>query len=187
MNVNEICAALLKESKENQAADAFFHVCAMRKRDRTTLTIKSITQRMKKEGFKFEVVQYEKILKLLAVLELGTLQVNKKGVPLALINIKAPLQSIGMAATGQPKKLEAFLPTKKSSLVATAEMVKTSAATKALWGSGATARGPHGYPVSITVVVNGKPVNFRVPKELTKDDIADLVVRFRSEGFDKEN
>jgi hypothetical protein len=174
-NLDDIRKALKKETALNQAADAFFHVCALRQRNRNKLTIKSIYQKMLLKGFNYDRSHYEKILKVMADLDLGKLEVNKKGKTIGLTDIKIPLKKLGALVIEQ--KL----------LVSEATIVKTSEATKQQWGAGATARGPKGYPVSITVVVNGKPVNFRVPPELTTTDIADLVVRFRSEGIEKDN
>ena len=169
MDTSKVVEVLREKTKESDTLNAVMHVIAMRKRARNNLTIGGLDQKMRSEGFTFTKSQYAEVLKLLASLGVGRLDTDAKGKVRALKDIKIKLQSLGEAAVGQAKKLENWRQRHKySPLVATAEMIKPKAG-----GEGT------GFPVSITVVINGKPVNFRVPKELNENEIADLVVRFR--------
>lgn len=174
MNQNQIVESLRKESQTDKILNDVMHVFASRKRARETLTVSGLYQRMKKEGFSHDPIAYEKILRYLSTLGIGALETDSKGKVRALKHIKMALQSIGLAAVGSSQRLTLFKQRNKfNALSEIAEVIKPKQP-----AAGATS----GFPVSITVVINGKPVNFRVPKELTEAEIADLVVRFRDRG-----
>lgn len=166
----ELIHALRAAARESKALDAFLHVCTLRQRSRSRLPLASLVKRMRQEGFDLDQEEYEGILRLLGKHGVGTLQTDAKGRVCALNNVRLSLKSLALAVLAQSK-----------TLVAQGELLKTSTATKTQYGAGATA----GFPVSITVVVNGKPVNFRIPKELDEHEIADLVVRFRDKGAER--
>ncbi len=166
--------SLKKEAAGNPVASAVFHMFAARERARQTVTVGALDQRMKSEGFEFDREEYVKILKLLANMGLGKIEVNSKGRVTALKDVKMTLQSIGMAAIGEKMNLAALKQRNRfSQLEGRAEsLAETANVIKPRDGSAGA-----GFPVSITVVVNGKPVNLRVPKEFNQKDIADLVVK----------
>lgn len=177
MNQQSLIESLKKEASKNEAANHVFSVWASRKRARSSVTVAALTARMVKEGFTHTPDQYESILKFLASTGLGTLETTPKGRVKGLKGIKMTLQSIGMAAVGKAPKLASLKQRNRFTtlpVVVEAEVAKKAAQP----ASGAVA----GFPVAITVVINGKPVNFRIPKELDEREIADLVVRFRDKN-----
>lgn len=159
---------LSKEAKENKAFNAFAHVCALRKRARGQITMVGLAQRMKKEGFNYSSAEYEKILKFLASHNLGKLKTDNKGRVIALDDIKISLQSLGAAAvsggdlrTWKQRNQYKELP----AAVSTPRPLQSE---------------PKSPPsVYLTLVVNGKAVNVKIPKDFTERDIADLLLSFR--------
>jgi hypothetical protein len=174
MDTLSMVRGLQEEATKDSAFRDVCHVFAQRERARSQVTIASLSQTMVEEGFKYNRDDYGRVLRKLGGLGVGSLEKNKKGRVIALKDIKVTLQSIGAAALKQKEKLENFkMRNNYRTLTAVAEMIKPKENPLA---------GPGGFPVSITVVINGKPVNFRVPKELNETEIADLVVRFRDKG-----
>lgn len=170
MNQVEAISLLRNEAANNPVARDVFHMFAQRERTRHQVTVEALSQRMKAEGFMHSDDQYRGVLKLLGGLGFGKVETNAKGRVIALKDVKTTLQSIGAAALKQEKKLESFTQANRyQALVATAELLKKAP----------TGQTKSGLPVSITVVINEKAVNFRVPKELNANEIADLVLRFR--------
>lgn len=168
---------LKKEAMSDKMMRDIFHVMSLRERARNIITVGGLDQRMKKEGFNYERADYVKFLKFMASVGFGKLETDSKGKVLSLKDIRITLQSIGEAAMGQNTKL---IPWKqRNKYQPLPEQPKPQAPQKA------SADNVTGFPVSLTVVVNGKPVNFRIPKELTEWEIADLVVRFRDSSPEK--
>lgn len=190
MNQKQAIERLGKEAKTDKALDAFLHDCALRERARGQLTLEGMDLRMKKAGFTFDKSDYVRILNLLGELGFGSIVKDTKGRTTALKDIRIALQSIGKAALGQPTKLSTFrkrvrykpiAATMPNAISAPVEITKAPK-----YGAGATAKQGKGFPVSITVLVNGKPVNFRVNDDLDAHDLADVILRFRDHGWDKE-
>ncbi len=186
MTSHETIEALKREANRSPAANAVFHVFADRQRARQSINTAALVVRMEREKFDFPVKQYEDVLKFLSTLGLGTIVLNNKGRVKGLTNIKVTLQSIGMAALSESRaqRFEGFRAKPKFQKLPTEKPVEAPAAPapKPLGkATGAVA----GFPVSVTVVVNGKPVNFRIPNELSEAEIADLVVRFRDKGVSR--
>lgn len=169
--MNKLVDVLSREAKENKAFNAFAHVCALRKRARGQITMVGLAQRMKKEGFNYTPAEYEKILKFLAAHNLGKLRTNSKGRVVALDDIKLSLQSIGAAAISgdnlktwkQRNQYKVLAPTAAPAVQTALEAKKPSPLAA----------------VYLTLMINGKAVNVKIPKEFDKSDIADLLVRFR--------
>lgn len=170
MNTKQLVERLKSEVIENKAFNDVFTMFSKRERTRDKVNLYSLIRRMELEGYKHDTNDYADILKKMADLGLGELELNKKGQIKSLKNIKITLQSLGNAAIGKgTQQLETFSQKNSYQKLTVDASVVSKAATGAMAG----------YPVSITVVINGKPVNFRVPKELNENEIADLVVRFR--------
>lgn len=106
----EVITKLREEAKKNPVANAFFLNCAMRRRSRSTVTLHSLLQKMKNEGFNFTSKQYEEVIKLLASLEIGKLDTDYKGRVRGLKDIGITLQSLGKAACANSTKLEVYKP-----------------------------------------------------------------------------
>lgn len=172
---------LKKEAQSNPIAGDVLKMFAERKRARHVVTLGALEQRMKKEGFSHNRDEYASVLKFLASQGFGHLETDKKGRVKALKEVKMTLQSIGQAAVGKQMSLAALkqrnkfnqLQARTSALSATADIIKPKT------GNGT------GFPVSITVVVNGKPVNLRVPKEFNEKDIGELVVKLTEDKGDR--
>lgn len=177
MNQVEVITKLKDRASKDPAANAVFHVWAFRERARNQVTLNSLEQTMKAEGFTFDTRQYSSLLEYMASLGIGKVDRDFKGRLRALKEVKTTLQSIGQAAVGQKLNLELIkqrnkfveLEAKTEGLIAAVEMVKDLKVQ---------------FPVSLTVVVEGKPVNFRLPPNLTSEEIARLVKMFQ-EGAKK--
>lgn len=190
MNQKQVIERLGKEAKTDKALDAVLHVFALRERARSMITVEGLTLRMKKAGFDFDRTDYIRILSLLGNLGVGHPNKDKSGQVVSVSGIQVALQSLGKAALGQDKKLVNFRKRQRYQPVATtmpnAISVPVEITKSPKYGTGATAKQGKGFPVSITVLVNGKPVNFRVNDDLDAHDLADVILRFRDHGWDKE-
>ncbi len=107
MAINQtIVDSLKQEITKNPAADAVFHVLALRNRSRSTLTIAGLSNKMHKEGFTFDRKHYVDILKLLGKLGFGTLETTPKGKVKGLTHISVKLKSIGEAACNKQQETD---------------------------------------------------------------------------------
>lgn len=183
METKEVINVLRKEA-EDPAANAVFKVWRRRKRARGTVTVPSLERRMEMEGHAFSKAHYTGLLKKLSALGFGTLKTDSNGEVKALADITATLQSIGAAALGEKIKIENFrqrakyhnIVERSQSILNMAKSLQgQSSYTNLVKEEGAGVE----YPVAITVVVNGKPVNIRIPTNFSPEDLADLIGRFR--------
>jgi hypothetical protein len=159
-----------------------FHVMSLRERARNIITLGGLQQRMKKESYNYEMSDYIEVLKLMASLDFGTLMTDARGRVTGLKDISITLQSIGAAAMGQSDDLIAWKPRNKYVPLADAIPVEIAQPIReASKAKAAKSSDGAGYSVSITFVINGKPVNFPIPNDLNAQEIADLILRFRSE------
>lgn len=110
MNKNELISRLRTEASTNPAANAVFHMWALRLRARFTVTIGSLSAKMRAEGFHYTNGDYANLLKFLAGLGFGTLDVSPTGRIKALKDINITLQSIGKAACGGNNELFSYRP-----------------------------------------------------------------------------
>lgn len=163
----ELLSVLVKEAESNPASNAVFHVFALRKRARNSVTLTSLFNKMKKEGFDYAKSDYTPVLKLLASIGLGELDVGPKGNVRGLKNIKVTLQSIGNAACKQNKLMYNFRPRKKFAVIEVPAPVETI-----------TPRVNNN--VNIELCLNGKMIHIPVPREFTVQDIAKLVEMLKS-------
>lgn len=172
MTQTEMIEKLRNEANTNPAAKAIFILWGMRERARHNVTIHSLSQTMNREGFTFPKTTYEAFLRFLSTLGLGTLQTNSKGRVVALTGIKTALQSIGKVASGQGNIFKA---TKRKNRF---QHVTTEVVDR---------RAPQALPqratveskIVLTVLINGKPINFQVPPDLTGEEVATLLNRFK--------
>lgn len=174
---NVMVDALEKEANTNPAARAVFTMWSKRKRARHMASVSAIKQRLKLDGLEFPTSNYVSMLKLLASLGIGKLEINQKGRVVALREIRTTLQSIGSAAIGDGDNLNANKQRNQFTKLATTVKVpvpRSSHELDPLWNNIA--------PVRIAFSIKGKVVNLEIPKDLTPEEIAGLVHRFQEKG-----
>lgn len=183
METKEVINFLRKEA-EDPAANAVFKVWTRRKRARGTVTTQSLFKKMEAEGYNFNKDRYTKLLNHLSDLGFGKIKTGDDGEIKALTSIPVTLQSIGSVALGERIKLENFKQRAKyHSIMERSQSLLNMA--KSLQGTlkpeeKGKEEGEVEFPVSITVVVNGKPVNIRIPNNFAPEDLVDLISRFRA-------
>lgn len=168
---NQMVEKLKNECKGNSALSAVLHLFALRKRARSSLTLDGLKQKMAEEGFSYSRAEYEKILKTLADAGLGTLKLSPKGEVRAIQNITVTLQSLGAAVCGgkpgltplKAKHRYVKVPKPATTTTPTTEEPQKITVLK--------------QPLILTWIVNGKPVNLRVPDNFTAKDFEELFNR----------
>jgi len=176
--VVELVTALRAEAKKNPVANDVFHMFAHRERARKDVTLTALAARMESEGFKHEPAEYAKVLKFLAEHRVGTLKKNGGGRIKALENVTMTLQSIGSSAIGSLGNVEAFRSRVRYSKlpeVTPAPAPFVERRVSPMTGSGAVA----GVQLSVTYIINGKPITFNIPKEMNEQEIAALLAKFK--------
>ncbi len=181
MNQNQVIETLKSEASTNPAFNAVCHVFALRERARHQVTVQALHYRMLKEGFNYPKPKYEEIIKILGSLGFGQVKYNKRAEVIGLYEVKSTLQSIGKAALGGDSKLKSYkqrhkftdLPLQSKKVTTKPESVTTKSQ-------------PPGrvYPVSLTVMINKKPVNFRIPTNISESEIKDLVETFADRAME---
>jgi hypothetical protein len=173
---------LTTEAKSNPVWNAVAHVFALRERARSQVTIQALMQKMREEGFNWDRKDYEQVLRLLASVGVGRLVSDSKGRPLALVDIKLTLQSIGKVAAGGSTEVQGFRRKSRFGRLA-GPMVRRkrrkARATKTVEVRRPT-RQPRPYQTPaprliLTVIVNDKPVNIPVPNDFAPEDVAKLI------------
>lgn len=176
---------LRKECQANKVFDAVCHVFALRKRTRSRVSVLGLQQAMEAEGFGYTREDYRRVLAFLASQGIGTLQKSRQGTIRSLEGIDITLQSLGKAAVTKEGELKPKAPKarKYSDIKADAEKIHTQdflldpkqkSIPKPL-----PIRKPSPYPSFLTVLIEGKPVVFTGPQDLTPETLADFLVDFR--------
>lgn len=175
---NEAVEVLKKEVESNPAANAVFHVFALRRRTRAQITMHGLSQRMKLEGFEYRSDQYAHVLKLLAKLGLGKLEVDSKGRVRALKEVKATLQSIGVVACGDKSTVKVYNKRNKFMKVYSNPAPETPKQQE-------NSPKPELVPDSsnnviiLSVPIKHKYIDISVPKDLNAEEIAALIYKFQ--------
>lgn len=171
-NSKEVISTLKLEAKKSPAADAVFHVWALRKRARSIVTLAALDQKMRQEGFHYAKSDYAPLLKLLASLGVGHLSIDSKGRVVALKDIKTTLQSLGKAiCEGEASNVKTFRKRARFTPVP-AHIAPEAPQVK---------QPMPGLRVQLSIVVNDKAV--RLPTEgLSPEEIALLLGQFRKAG-----
>lgn len=168
MNQKQVIESLKKEASTNEAVSAILHVFALRKRARRQVTVQGLALRMKEEGFPFPKKDYESFIAFMASLGLGTLHAGKNGRPLAIKDIGVTLQSLGRAALGVDPSME-FLKKKKNTFHRIHMAVEPQTPVSIPLA-----------PVKLTVTLNSKQITFPIQDDLSDEDVAFLVRKFRT-------
>lgn len=180
LNNVQIVEALRREAQVNPAFNAVCHMFALRERARQQVTIGSLTLRMTQEGYNFKKTDYQKILKFLSTLGIGTIDIGPGNEVRALKNIHITLQSIGQAAVADKNVLEKFSPAfDYQRIIATVPPTTPDTTPKAVEAAPLKAKAsnppPAQYPVALTVNIDGKPFTFDLPKGLTTKELGELL------------
>lgn len=187
----EMIAAIRKEAEVNRVFNEVCHLFASRKRTRRQVVLTTLKNTMAKEGHVFSREQYEGVLLFLGNLGIGTIHVNSKKRVTALKDIKVTLQSIGKVALTK----KAILDKKEEASKFKSLRAPSDTSTKEFVESVVAHRPPSvpvvediRYPSYLTVLIDGKPVNFSGPTDLTADNLADFLTLFKRSGLrDKDN
>lgn len=172
MNELNIIMRLRRAMGESKAIDAVMHVFAARERARADVTIGSLSQRMKKEGYAFNYKEYEQVLRFLAELGFGTLEFDPKGRIIALREVRVALQSIGRVAIGQSQHIERFQPRNKfEQLQSDSEAPKTEA-DKAWEGAPSISA-----KLTVSLTINDKVVQMEIPPDLNPAELTALLAK----------
>lgn len=107
MNETQMIATLRTEAEKNPVVNDTLHAFALRERARHIVTLTGLANRMRKEGFTHMKEEYSTVLRLLAKLGVGKLDLDAKGRVRSLKDVRTTLQSIGLAATGGADALKA--------------------------------------------------------------------------------
>lgn len=178
MNMKMIVDSLRKEMN-NPASNAVLTVFATRQRARGNINLNSLYHRMVREGFKYQAMDYVPVIRLLAALGFGDLDVDYKGKIRGIKNIKVRLQSIGKAAHGETDTVEGLRFRRRfRDLPAVSGKVEVTP-------PAAVAQTPTSLPtpsttLSLELSVNGKVVHMSLPKDLTSSELANLIQRLQS-------
>lgn len=168
-------------AKDKIAKDVF-HVMSIRERARNVITLGGLQQRMKKEGYNYEMGDYAGVLKVLADLDFGSLMTDSRGKIVGLKDIKITLQSIGRAALGESDDLVGWKPRNKyvpladaippESVIESPRRIKTKETIP-------TEENLDSHTMVLRVLINGRPVNIPIPKEMPEKEVANLIVTLR--------
>lgn len=163
MKIENLVQTLKEEVQKSQVLADVCHVLAIRQRNRGTLTITGLAQKMTHEGFKYSRGAYGEALRTLNSLGVGQLKVNRHGRVLALTNITVGLKSLGQAAHGAYDKIHYITPKVVPQTIPT----PTNGHTK--------------EPViGVIIQLGNKPITLNFNQETTDDEILQVIKRFRT-------
>lgn len=169
---SQVIARIRAEAETNACFNAICHVFAIRERARQQVTLDSLAVRMKTEGYKFERKDYGRALSFLALMGIGYIEHDKENNVVALKNIRTTLQSIGQVGVGDKKVLKTFQPDiefKDLPLPKIERVAAVKVPTKPMMEPNKT------YRAFLTVMFDGTPVPFELPKGLTTKDLSTLL------------
>lgn len=174
--------AMKEYATKNKVFDAVCHMWAFRKRARRQVTIAGLAYAMKKEGFKaYSKQELSDILLFLSKIGVGKLRNNGK----ELVGIDFSLQSLGKAAiTGKETKLgKISAPAMKFKKVTPViDPVKESEKVhvkKFVEEKQEAPKKSRTYPAFLTVMIEGKPIKFKAPDNITADNLMEFLTQFK--------
>lgn len=185
---NEVVRALRQEASSNPV---FKDVCTMfakRQRTRSRLTPGGLKARMEHDGYKYYKKDYYQVLKFLGEQGLGQLKMGSRGRVIALDNVVVRLQGLGKAALAQGQELPKQTFSKRNSytdVIGATEVVhakefieKGQPEPKPVIPRRSTRSAI--YPAFLSVLIDGKLVNFPAPGELTPDNLGEFLMKFKA-------
>lgn len=166
LSPKEVVQRLQTEAASNKVFKAVCQLFINRERTRQQVTVPTMRLAMAREGHHYTKDECIDILKFMANLGLGTIDKDYSGEVRALKDIKFTLQSIGDAALHKGERLQNFAPAPEFK-----ELPKqTIVPLKAPRVDEATS-----YATSITINLDGSPVNFPLPRGLTLMELGALL------------
>lgn len=179
-NQIQVIDTLKQLANSDSVANAVFHMWALRERARHEVTVDGLHARMKKEGFTHAKQQYAPLLELMARLGFGKLYRDGKGNIVALREVRMTLQSIGRAVCGRELKPQ-LRPFKKKNIFQTMSlnrelMVEPTPPKPIVPPKAPIALAEKG---EITVSFDSKSLTFPINGDLSDEEIAFLINKFR--------
>lgn len=179
-------------AQKSKVFDAVCHLWAFRKRARRQVTIAGLTYAMKKEGFSsYSKDDLMKILAFLASIGVGKLRNNGS----SLSDVEISLKSLGLAAIGKDIPLNKIKPPVKKfrklnvaaevEKVHAKEIIETTPAVNTEREEGEkkvekqSEKTVRTYPAFLTVLIEGRPLKFKAPDNITAENLTELLTRFR--------
>jgi len=181
----KILEMLKNEAVKNPVFNAACHAFAVRQRTRFTVTTLNLRQTLIKSGWK-DVTreQCAEVLKFLNSLGFGTLTFDSKKRIKSLDQIKVTLQSIGKAAIAGAGDVKKHMPPNKFTALAVKD-VKTEEAANTFVAPGLQTPAPisqakeNNYPAFLTIMINGRPINFACSAAINEDNLGEFLVKFK--------
>lgn len=168
------------ERLREAAKDSVFHAVAtqlsQRSRARDHITVYALTREMQQEGFKYEEAQIAEVLETLSEIGIGTLKHSAEGFIEALVDIRVALKSVGEAAL-RGTSLKDFQKRQRHNTKSAPQRAQASRPTPP------KDTGPwlaDEASMVLTVKIGGRPINIPVPRELSSDQVSELVGKFRT-------
>lgn len=124
MTTVEQISALRTEAARNPVAKDVFVMFASRARTRQTVNLVALERRMEAEGFKHTRAEYQAVLKFLANLGFGKLDLGSRGRIKGLKEVKVTVQSIGAIACGQGIEIKHLSPRVRFGRLSDVEVIK---------------------------------------------------------------
>lgn len=184
-----VIAELRKEAAKSPVFSNVMHVFALRERARQQVTIPALRLRMGSEGFNYTRHDYMRVLRFLASVGLGTLELSA-GEVIALKNVKITLQSIGMAAVSNGDKLTPFTPQydyqtleapkRGHNIVKTPPVQNTADTSEIKLEPSKSTSNQKTHPATLTIVIDGKAISFPLPSGVTTAQLGELLAEFHS-------
>lgn len=163
----EVYTILAEKAKSDPVIDAVATVMALRERNRHNLTLRGLYYKMRKEGFSYQQKDYIPFLNLLGELGLAKVHSDNQGRVDSVRDFKLPIQDIGtIAKGGRPTRMKV-----PNIQAAAPRPKKPETASPAVNSLKAT---------TVTVTVNGKPVQITIPNEITKDELLSILTKFQT-------
>lgn len=177
MSKEEVSKELQSRTKTDPVLNAAFHMLALRDRSRFNLTPEALYYKMKREGFtNYNKADYLVVFKTLAELGLARIVLDERGRVEQVRDFRLPLKQLGALACGQNVPVERMGQLLNSGAKPKVEPIVISSKPSPRREE----RQPRPYQTAgtrliLTVLVNDKPINIPVPRDLTPAELASFL------------
>lgn len=179
---DEVIQILRNKVKEDPKASAVFHVLALRERNRYNMTIRGLYYKMRREGFMYQQKEYAPIFRLLSELGLAKIKTGRKGDVQSIEDFKLPLQKLGALACGENVELNGKQPPQKRqgpTIVKVPHIEAAPAKSKKTAPEAKMAVIPVPLRLNLTMSINNKLVEIRLPEDITPEETVVLMRKLR--------